>query len=170
MAYAKAEGVTTSKLLEIKNNPLSLPESEYVQTFDVFGNIKDNPKKFHKHYQCLAPTRKEQEQYLEQLNIRLCQYCLISCDFQYYNECDLIYNLPPRIIYMIFEEDKPMSSCTSNSESIFNSDSNSDNDDNKNNSSNSIQKGNKNINDSNSDSNPEIYIALSNLSKKQELK
>ncbi|KAG9286110.1 hypothetical protein G9A89_010124 [Geosiphon pyriformis] len=42
---------------------------------------KDDPKEFHKHYQHLAPTREEQEQCLEQLNTRLCQHCLILCDF-----------------------------------------------------------------------------------------
>ncbi|KAG9286102.1 hypothetical protein G9A89_022779 [Geosiphon pyriformis] len=72
MVYAKAEDVTTSELLEIKNNPLSLPEPEYVQTFDVFGNIEDNLEEFHEHYQHLALTREEQEQHLKQLNTRLC--------------------------------------------------------------------------------------------------
>ncbi|KAG9299679.1 hypothetical protein G9A89_006395 [Geosiphon pyriformis] len=50
MANAKAEGATINKLLEIKNNSLLLPEPEYVQIFDVFGNIEDDPEKFHKHY------------------------------------------------------------------------------------------------------------------------
>ncbi|KAG9299188.1 hypothetical protein G9A89_013836 [Geosiphon pyriformis] len=68
MAYAKAESMTISKLLEIKNNPLSLPEPKYVQTFNVFGNIEDNSEEFYEHYQCLALTREEQEQCLEQLN------------------------------------------------------------------------------------------------------
>ncbi|KAG9307308.1 hypothetical protein G9A89_017136 [Geosiphon pyriformis] len=68
MAYVKAEGATTSKLLEIKNNLLSLPEPKYVQTFDVFGNIEDNPEEFHEHYQHLASIREEQKQRLEQLN------------------------------------------------------------------------------------------------------
>ncbi|KAG9294288.1 hypothetical protein G9A89_021647 [Geosiphon pyriformis] len=51
MASVKAEDTTTSELLEIKNNPLSLPEPEYVQTFDIFGNIEDNLEEFHEHYQ-----------------------------------------------------------------------------------------------------------------------
>ncbi|KAG9296216.1 hypothetical protein G9A89_014808 [Geosiphon pyriformis] len=71
MVYTKAEDMTTSKLLEIKNNPLSLPKPEYIQTFDVFGNIEDNPEEFHEHYQCLAPIKEEQEQHLEQLNTQL---------------------------------------------------------------------------------------------------
>ncbi|KAG9284915.1 hypothetical protein G9A89_006293 [Geosiphon pyriformis] len=89
--------------------------------------------------------------------------CAIKC-------CDLIYNLPPCIIYTIPEEDKQMSRCTSKLESNFNSNSNSDNNNDKNNGSSSIQNGNKNINNSDSNSNPEIYIALLDLSKEQELK
>ncbi|KAG9303789.1 hypothetical protein G9A89_018686 [Geosiphon pyriformis] len=170
MAYVKAEGMTTSKLLEIKNNPLSLSEPEYIQTFDIFGNIEDDLKEFHKHYQHLAPTRKEQEQHLEQLNTRLCQHCLILCNFQYCNECDLIYNLPPHMIYTIPEEDKPISNCTSELESIFNPDSNSNNDDDKNNGSSSVQYGNKDNSDLDSDPNSETFIALSDLTKEQELK
>ncbi|KAG9286385.1 hypothetical protein G9A89_014551 [Geosiphon pyriformis] len=68
MAYAKAEGVTTSELLEIKNNPLSLPKPEYVQTFNVFGNIENNPEEFHEHYQQLVPTIEEQKQCLKEIN------------------------------------------------------------------------------------------------------
>ncbi|KAG9302042.1 hypothetical protein G9A89_021086 [Geosiphon pyriformis] len=81
MAYAMLEGTTTEELREIKNNLLSLPEPKYVQTFDAFGNIKDNPKEFHKHYQQLAPTREEQKQCLEEINTQLCDHCLIPCDF-----------------------------------------------------------------------------------------
>ncbi|KAG9296329.1 hypothetical protein G9A89_014921 [Geosiphon pyriformis] len=68
MAHAKTEGATTSKLLKIKNNPLSLSEPEYIQTFDIFGNIEDDPEEFHEYYQHLAPTRKEQEQHLKHDN------------------------------------------------------------------------------------------------------
>ncbi|KAG9298014.1 hypothetical protein G9A89_018842 [Geosiphon pyriformis] len=60
--------------------------------------------------------------------------------------------------------------CILESELLFNPNSNSDNNNNKNNSSSSIQNGNKNYDDSNSDSNFEQYIALSDLSKKQKLK
>ncbi|KAG9292721.1 hypothetical protein G9A89_008309 [Geosiphon pyriformis] len=81
MASVKAEGATTSKLLEIKNNPLSFFEPEYVQTFNIFGNIEDNSEEFHKHYQQLTPIREEQEQCLEEINIQLCDHCLIPCDF-----------------------------------------------------------------------------------------
>ncbi|KAG9293088.1 hypothetical protein G9A89_016450 [Geosiphon pyriformis] len=139
MAYAMSKGATTEELREIKNNPLSLPEPKYVQTFNAFALMK-----------------KKQEQCLEEINTRLCNYCLISCDFQYCDECNPIYNLPPRIIYIISEEEEPISSCTSKSESPINCTSNSDDDNNNNN--------------SNSDSDPEQYITLSDLTKNQELK
>ncbi|KAG9298255.1 hypothetical protein G9A89_002743 [Geosiphon pyriformis] len=44
MASAKVEGATTSELLEIKNNPLSLFEPEYVLIFDVFVLTKKEQK------------------------------------------------------------------------------------------------------------------------------
>ncbi|KAG9298967.1 hypothetical protein G9A89_020280 [Geosiphon pyriformis] len=78
MVNAKAESATTRELLEIKDNFLSLPKSEYVMTFDVFGNIKNNPKYFHKHYQNLTPTKKEQEQRLADLNTKLLKEELIT--------------------------------------------------------------------------------------------
>ncbi|KAG9300731.1 hypothetical protein G9A89_023529 [Geosiphon pyriformis] len=77
------------------------------------------------------------------------------------------------MIYIIPEEEEPISSCASESESPINRDSNSDNDNN-NNSSSSIQNGNDNDNDSDSDTNSDLnyeqYIALPDLSKKQKLK
>ncbi|KAG9288006.1 hypothetical protein G9A89_017601 [Geosiphon pyriformis] len=132
MTSTKAEDMTISKLLEIKNNPLSLSEPEYIQIFDVFGDISINKRG--------AKT------------------------------CDLIYNPPPQIIYIIPEEIKPISSCTSELESIFNPDSNSDNNDNKNTSSSFIQYDNKDNSDLDSDPNSKIFIVLPDLTKKQELK
>ncbi|KAG9300357.1 hypothetical protein G9A89_009981 [Geosiphon pyriformis] len=77
------------------------------------------------------------------------------------------------MIYTIPEEEEPISSCASESESPINRDSNSDNDDD-NNSSSSVQKGNDNDNNSNSDTNSDVnyeqYIALPDLFKEQELK
>ncbi|KAG9289491.1 hypothetical protein G9A89_003650 [Geosiphon pyriformis] len=168
IAYVKTESATTSKLLEIKNNLLFLSEPEYVQTFNIFGNIEDDPEEFHEHYQHLAPTREEQKQQLEQLNTQLCQHCLIPCDFQYCNKCDFIYNPPTCMIYMIPEENKPISNWVLESESIFNPDSNSNNnDDDKNNGSSSVQNGNNFNSDSNSNSKPKQYIALPNFTKEQ---
>ncbi|KAG9306039.1 hypothetical protein G9A89_020234 [Geosiphon pyriformis] len=88
----------------------------------------------------------------------------------YCNECDLIYNLPPHIIYTIPEEDKPISNCASESESTFNPNSNSDNDDDKNNSSSSTLNSHEIYDDSNFNSNPKTFIALPDLIKEQELK
>ncbi|KAG9299556.1 hypothetical protein G9A89_020727 [Geosiphon pyriformis] len=146
----------------IKNNPPEPIELDWNP--EPVINLLDL-KQFYKHYQKLAPMREEQKQCLEEINTRLCDHCLIPC-----NECDLIYNPPPCMIYTIPEEDEPISHCTLELESVFNPDSNSDNDDNKNNNSSSTQYDNKNINDSDSDSNPKIYIAFPNLSKEQELK
>ncbi|KAG9301058.1 hypothetical protein G9A89_015794 [Geosiphon pyriformis] len=83
MAYAKAEGVTISKLLEIKNNPLSLPEPKYVQTFDIFGNIKNDSKEFHKHYQQLAPTREEQKHPIIDNNEDIISECMHDTDTEF---------------------------------------------------------------------------------------
>ncbi|KAG9307528.1 hypothetical protein G9A89_003851 [Geosiphon pyriformis] len=138
MANAKIEDATPSEILEIKNNPPKPVNIVLVPNPNTFLDLKTGPEEFHKHNQNLAPTRKEQEQHLEQLNTRLYQHCLISCDFQYCNECDLIYNLPTRIIYTIPEEEKPISSCALEAGSTFNPDSNSNNNDNKNNGSSSI--------------------------------
>ncbi|KAG9287274.1 hypothetical protein G9A89_008904 [Geosiphon pyriformis] len=129
-----------------------------------------NLEQFHKHYQELAPTRKKQEQHLGEINTRLCYHCLIPCNFQYCDECDLIYNPPPRMIYTIPKEEEPINSCISESELVYNPNSNLDNDNDENTSSSSAQYGNENINDSDFDPNYEQYIALLDLSKEQELK
>ncbi|KAG9295916.1 hypothetical protein G9A89_006655 [Geosiphon pyriformis] len=122
----------------------------------------------------LEPEEEEQKQQLVQLNTRLCHHCLIPNDFEYCDNCNLIYNPPPHMIYMIPEEEEPISSCALELESPFNPNSNSDNDNDENNSSSFIQNGNDNDNninsDSNSDSNYEQYIALPDLTKEQELK
>ncbi|KAG9287862.1 hypothetical protein G9A89_017457 [Geosiphon pyriformis] len=150
------------------------PEDELSNVWTDVHMIMMKSEQFHEHYQELAPTREEQEQWLEEINTQLCDHCLILCDFQYCNECDLIYNSLSCIIYTIPEEKKPISSCALESESVSNFDSDFDNDDDKNNSSSFIQNGNNNDNnsnsDSNSDSNYEQYIVLPDFTKKQELK
>ncbi|KAG9288851.1 hypothetical protein G9A89_012180 [Geosiphon pyriformis] len=171
MALAKIKGALPKEIRTVKNNP---PESiELNWNPEPVINFL-NPEQFYKHYQELASTRKEQEQWLEQLNTRLCCYCLIPSDFEYCNECNLIYNPLPCMIYTIPKEEEPISSCILKSESLFNPDSNSDNDDDKNTSSSSVQYGKNNDNNSNSDLNPnpnyEQYIVLFNLPKEQELK
>ncbi|KAG9290257.1 hypothetical protein G9A89_022233 [Geosiphon pyriformis] len=68
------------------------------------------------------------------------------------------------------KKEKPISSCTSELESVFNPDLNSDNDNNKNNSFSSVQNNNDVNSDSNSNSNSKQYIALPDLTKEQKLK
>ncbi|KAG9287509.1 hypothetical protein G9A89_023881 [Geosiphon pyriformis] len=174
MANAKVEGTTPNEILKIKNNPLEPVNIVLIPNLDAFLDLKTGPEKFHEHYQNLAPTREEQEQYLAQINTRLCDYCLIPYDFQYCNKCDFIYNSLPHMIYTISEEKEPISSCTSELESKFNPNSNFDNNDDKNNGSSSAQYGHNNDNNLNSNSNSNLnykqYIALLDLTKEQELK
>ncbi|KAG9290867.1 hypothetical protein G9A89_011017 [Geosiphon pyriformis] len=167
MTIAKIEGLSLEKIRTIKNNPPEPIELDW--NIEPVINFLE-PEEFHKHYQNLISTRKKQEQWLAQLNTRLCHHCLIPSNFEYCDDCNLIYNPPPHMIYMIPEEEEPISSCTSKSELPFDPDSNSDNDDNKNNGSSSVQNGNDSNLDSNPNSNCEQYITLSNLSKEQELK
>ncbi|KAG9284342.1 hypothetical protein G9A89_023599 [Geosiphon pyriformis] len=170
MATAKIEDTLPEEIRTIKNNP-SEPIKLDWDAEPVINFLE--PEEFHEHYQNLAPTRKEQEQWLAQLNTKLCRHCLIPSNFEYCNDCDLIYNLSPHIIYLIPEEEEPISSCALESELLINRDPNSDDDD-KNPSFSSVQNGNNDKNDSDSDSKPDLnyeqYIALPDLSKEQELK
>ncbi|KAG9291702.1 hypothetical protein G9A89_022121 [Geosiphon pyriformis] len=169
MTIAKIEGASPEKIRTIKNNPLKPIELDW-DAEPVINFLE--PEEFHEHYQNLAPTREEQEQWLAQLNTRLCCHCLILSDFEYCDNCNFIYNPPPCMIYTIPEEEKPISSCASESELLINH--NPDFNDDNENSSSSIQNGNDNKDDSNSDSNSDLnyeqYIALPDLSKEQELK
>ncbi|KAG9301069.1 hypothetical protein G9A89_015805 [Geosiphon pyriformis] len=171
MTIAKIEGVLSEEIKTIKNNPPKPIELDW-DAEPVINFLK--PEEFHEHYQNLAPTREEQKQWLAQLNTRLCHHCLIPSDLEYCNNCNLIYNPLPCMIYIIPEEEEPTSSCTSELESPFNPNSNSNNNNNENNGFSSIQNGNDNNNNINSnsnfDSNYEQYIVLSDLTKEQELK
>ncbi|KAG9293724.1 hypothetical protein G9A89_019061 [Geosiphon pyriformis] len=171
MALTKIKGTLPEKIRTVKNNPPELIKLDWDP--EPVINLLDL-KQFHKHYQKLAPIRKEQEQWLEQLNTRLCRHCLIPSDFEYCNECDLIYNLPPCMIYMISEEEEPINSCALESESPSDPDSNSNNDNNENTGSSSVQYNNNDDDNFNSDSNSNLkyeqYIAISDLTKEQELK
>ncbi|KAG9288251.1 hypothetical protein G9A89_021282 [Geosiphon pyriformis] len=174
MVNVKVEGTLPSKILEIKNNPPEPTDIVLVLNPDAFIDLENSPEEFHKHYQNLTPIREEQKQCLEEINTQLCDYCLIPCNFQFCDDCNLIYNPPPHMIYTISEEKKPINSCASKSKLSSNPDLNSDNNDNENNSSSSIQYNYNNDNNSNSDSNFDLnyeqYIALPDLTKKQELK
>ncbi|KAG9305797.1 hypothetical protein G9A89_001086 [Geosiphon pyriformis] len=152
MATAKIKDALPKKIWTIKNNspePIKLDWN----TEPVINFLE--PEEFHKHYQNLAPTREEQEQWLAQLNTKLCRHCLIPSDFEYCDNCDLIYNPPPCMIYSIPEEEEPISSCASESELLINRDPDSDNDD-KNTGSSSIQNGNDDKNNSDSDLKPNL--------------
>ncbi|KAG9284413.1 hypothetical protein G9A89_023670 [Geosiphon pyriformis] len=170
MATAKIEGALPEEIRTIKNNPPEPIELDW-DAEPVINFLE--PEEFYEHYQNLAPTREEQKQWLAQLNTKLCHHCLIPSDFEYCDDCDLIYNPPPRMIYSIPEEEEPISSCALETELLINHDPDS-NDDDKNNSSSSIQNGNNNENNSDSDSKPDLnykqYITLPDLSKEQELK
>ncbi|KAG9303138.1 hypothetical protein G9A89_005096 [Geosiphon pyriformis] len=171
MATTKIEGASPKEIRTIKNNPPELIKLDW-NAEPVINFLE--PEEFHEHYQNLALTREEQEQWLAQLNTRLYYHCLISSDFEYCDNCDLINNPLPHMIYMISKEKEPISSCTSESESPLNPNSNPNNNDNKNNGSSFIQNSNDNNNNINSDSNfdssYEQYIALSDLTKEQKLK
>ncbi|KAG9294924.1 hypothetical protein G9A89_003264 [Geosiphon pyriformis] len=65
MALAKIEGVSPEEIKTIKDNPSESLELDW--DAEPIINLL-NLEQFHKHYQELAPTRKEQKQWLEQLN------------------------------------------------------------------------------------------------------
>ncbi|KAG9291646.1 hypothetical protein G9A89_022065 [Geosiphon pyriformis] len=126
MATTKIEGALPEEIWTIKNNPPEPIELDW-DAEPVINFLE--PEEFHEHYQNLAPIRKEQEQQLAQLNTRLCCHCLIPSDFEYCDDCDLIYNPLLRMIYLIPEEEEPISRCASESESLINRDPDSDDDD-----------------------------------------
>ncbi|KAG9303843.1 hypothetical protein G9A89_018740 [Geosiphon pyriformis] len=59
MANAKVEGTLPSKILEIKNNPPEPTDIVLVLNPDIFFDLENSPKEFHKHNQNLAPTRED---------------------------------------------------------------------------------------------------------------
>ncbi|KAG9302873.1 hypothetical protein G9A89_022289 [Geosiphon pyriformis] len=71
MANVKVKRAMPSKILKIKNNLSEPVNIILIPNPDVFLDIETGPEEFHKHYQNLALTKKEQKQYLEQLNTQL---------------------------------------------------------------------------------------------------
>ncbi|KAG9290498.1 hypothetical protein G9A89_002473 [Geosiphon pyriformis] len=67
----------------------------------------DDSDTFQNQYQELAPTCKEQKQRLADLNTKLCDHCLIPYHFQYCDECDLMFNPLPKILFPITELPEP---------------------------------------------------------------
>ncbi|KAG9301337.1 hypothetical protein G9A89_018009 [Geosiphon pyriformis] len=101
MASTKTKSVMPKEIQEIKDNPWmsEYNRPDYPEN-DFFTN---DPDAFQNRYQELAPTCEEQKQRLADLNIKLCNHCLIPCHFQYCDECDLMFNPPPKILFPITE-------------------------------------------------------------------
>ncbi|KAG9298379.1 hypothetical protein G9A89_005239 [Geosiphon pyriformis] len=64
----EVESASPSEILEIKNNLSEPTNIVLVLNLDAFLNLENSPEEFYQHYQNLAPTRKEQEQRLEEIN------------------------------------------------------------------------------------------------------
>ncbi|KAG9304192.1 hypothetical protein G9A89_019754 [Geosiphon pyriformis] len=105
MANTKAEGTTTKEIRKIKDNSWMLKYTRPDYPEDDF--FTDDPDTFQNQYQELALTCEKQEQRLADLNTKLCNYCLIPCHFQYCDECDLMFNPLPRILFPITELPEP---------------------------------------------------------------
>ncbi|KAG9297765.1 hypothetical protein G9A89_011280 [Geosiphon pyriformis] len=65
---AKVEGASPNEILEIKNNPPKPTDIVLVLNLDAFLDLENSPEEFYEHYQNLASTKEEQEQYLEEIN------------------------------------------------------------------------------------------------------
>ncbi|KAG9307268.1 hypothetical protein G9A89_017096 [Geosiphon pyriformis] len=105
MANAKAESAMPEEIREIKDNSWMPKYTGPDYPKDDF--FTDDPDAFQNRYQELAPTCEEQEQRLADLNTKLCDHCLISYHFQYCDECNLMFNLPPRILFPITKLPEP---------------------------------------------------------------
>ncbi|KAG9301009.1 hypothetical protein G9A89_018961 [Geosiphon pyriformis] len=68
IANAKIEGVMPSEILKIKNYPPEPVDIILIPNPDAFLDIKTGPEEFYEHYQNLALTKEEQEQFLEEIN------------------------------------------------------------------------------------------------------
>ncbi|KAG9307778.1 hypothetical protein G9A89_023343 [Geosiphon pyriformis] len=90
---------TKEPLIEFKDTSMP-PTIETYQT-NIFGRPKRQGKWDHMPCLELTPTCEEQEQRLADLNTKLCNHCLIPCHFQYCDECDLMFNSLPRILFLI---------------------------------------------------------------------
>ncbi|KAG9294680.1 hypothetical protein G9A89_008159 [Geosiphon pyriformis] len=71
-------GVTSEEIKTIKNNPPKSIELNWDP--EPVINLLD-PEQFYEHYQELASMREKQKQCLKEINTRLCDHCLIPCDF-----------------------------------------------------------------------------------------
>ncbi|KAG9297019.1 hypothetical protein G9A89_008605 [Geosiphon pyriformis] len=66
-----------------------MKEAEYIEyTMELAGfNYKDEVKVYHQIASYIYPTQEAQIQRLEQMNIRLCEECIMPCDEQWCPEC-----------------------------------------------------------------------------------
>ncbi|KAG9303353.1 hypothetical protein G9A89_013679 [Geosiphon pyriformis] len=62
-------GTMSSKILTIKNNPSKPVNIVLIFNLNTFLDVEADSKEFHEHYQNLAPTREEQKQHLEEINL-----------------------------------------------------------------------------------------------------
>ncbi|KAG9294418.1 hypothetical protein G9A89_001923 [Geosiphon pyriformis] len=67
MAIAKIEDTIPEKIKTIKNNPPEFKKIIWISNPNIILNVMD-PEQFYEHYQELALTKKEQEQWLKELN------------------------------------------------------------------------------------------------------
>ncbi|KAG9299045.1 hypothetical protein G9A89_020358 [Geosiphon pyriformis] len=73
----------------IKENVRQMKEAEYIEyIMELVGfNYKDEVEVYHQIASHIYPTHEAQIQQLEQINIRLCEKCIMPCDEQWCPEC-----------------------------------------------------------------------------------
>ncbi|KAG9303336.1 hypothetical protein G9A89_013662 [Geosiphon pyriformis] len=82
LAIALINGTTKEDVHQMK-------EAEYIEyTIELAGfNYKDEVEVYHQIASHTYPTQEAQIQQLEQINIRLCEECIMSCDEQWCPKC-----------------------------------------------------------------------------------
>ncbi|KAG9302779.1 hypothetical protein G9A89_009556 [Geosiphon pyriformis] len=82
LAMALINGATQENVRQMK-------ESEYIAyTFEIAGyNYKDEIEIYYQIASHTYPTKEAQAQWLEQMNVKLCEECIMPCDEQWCPEC-----------------------------------------------------------------------------------
>ncbi|KAG9293608.1 hypothetical protein G9A89_005611 [Geosiphon pyriformis] len=82
LAMALINGATQKNVCQMK-------ESEYIAyTFEITGyNYENEVEVYHQIASHTYPTKKAQAQWLEQINIKLCEKCIMSCNEQWCPKC-----------------------------------------------------------------------------------
>ncbi|KAG9284640.1 hypothetical protein G9A89_004682 [Geosiphon pyriformis] len=72
-----------------QKNVHQMKKSEYIAyTFEIAGyNYEDEVEVYHQIASYIYPTKEAQAQWLEQMNIKLCEECIMPCDEQWCPEC-----------------------------------------------------------------------------------